>query len=75
VSKTDENVDWVKEFIITNKRITICEMADILEISFVSVQRPMKDKWSETWNSGDWFLHHDNTLLTVLSVPEFLANK
>jgi hypothetical protein len=32
MSKTDENVDQVKEFVKGNRRITICEDADMLEI-------------------------------------------
>jgi hypothetical protein len=42
-SKTDENVDKVKGLFHKNRRITICEVADMLGISFGSVQRIQKD--------------------------------
>jgi len=39
-----ENVDYVKEFILINERITICEVTNMLGISLGLVQRTMKDK-------------------------------
>ena len=42
--KLHENVDYVKEFILINRRITICEISNMLGISFGLVQRTMKDK-------------------------------
>jgi hypothetical protein len=43
MSKTDENVDHVKEFIIGNRRTMICEVADKFGILFGSVQSILKD--------------------------------
>jgi len=44
VSKLHENVDYVKEFILVNKRITICEVTNMLGISHGLVQRTIKDE-------------------------------
>jgi hypothetical protein len=44
VRKLHENVDYVNEFILLNKRITICEVTNMLGISLGLVQRTMKDK-------------------------------
>ena len=44
LSKLHENVDYVKEFILLNKRITICEVTNMLGISLGLIQRTMKDE-------------------------------
>jgi hypothetical protein len=44
VSKLHENVDYVKDFILLNKRITICGVTNMLGISLGLVQRTMKDE-------------------------------
>jgi len=44
VSNLHENVDYVKEFILLNKRTTVCEITNILGISLGLVQRAMKDE-------------------------------
>jgi hypothetical protein len=44
VSKLHEHLDYVKEFILLNKRITICEVTNMLGISLGLVQRTMKDE-------------------------------
>lgn len=76
VRELHENVDYVKEFIFLNKRITICEDTNMLGISLWLVQRTMKDECSEKWDSGDWFLYPDNTSAhSALSLPQFLAKK
>jgi hypothetical protein len=42
----------------------------MLGISLGLVQRTMKDKWSEKWDSGDWFLYPASTSAhSALSVP------
>jgi len=41
--QTDENVDRVKESIFKNRRISICDVANMLQTSFVSVQGTLKD--------------------------------
>jgi hypothetical protein len=43
MSKADKNVDWVKELVHENSRITICEVANMLGISYGSVQSILKD--------------------------------
>jgi hypothetical protein len=42
-SKTDENVDWMIELVHKNRRITICEVANMPRISFWPVQSITKD--------------------------------
>ena len=37
-SKTDENVDLAKAFVLENRRITISEVANVLEASCAEVQ-------------------------------------
>jgi len=44
VNKLHENVDYVKEFILLNKRKSICEVTTMLGITFVLVQRTREDK-------------------------------
>jgi hypothetical protein len=44
VSELHKNVDYEKEFIFLNKRITICEITDMLGNSLGLIQRTMKDK-------------------------------
>jgi hypothetical protein len=57
----------VRELALANRRITILEVADVLGISFGSVQRKNKLK-SGMWG---WFLHHDNASAhSTLFVPE-----
>jgi predicted transcriptional regulator len=41
--KTDENVDQVKELVYENRRNTTHEVADMLGVSFGSVQNILKD--------------------------------
>jgi predicted HTH transcriptional regulator len=43
VSKTDENMDQMKEFVLENRRITVLQVANMLEIMFASVQNILKD--------------------------------
>ena len=65
VSKLHENVDYVKEFILLNKRTTVCEVTNILGISLGLVQRAMKDEWSESVIQEIGF----STLTTHLLTP------
>lgn len=44
VSKLHENVAYVKEFILLNERITICEVTNMLGITFGLVQRNIQNK-------------------------------
>ena len=43
MSKTDKGADQVKEFVFGNTRITTFEVANILEISFGSLDTILKD--------------------------------
>jgi hypothetical protein len=42
-SKTDENVDSVKERVLKNRTVTICDTVHMQVISYMSVQRILKD--------------------------------
>jgi hypothetical protein len=44
VSKLHENVHYVKEFILLNKRITTCEVTNMLGISLGLFERTVKDE-------------------------------
>ena len=37
------------------------------------LQDTVRKKRPETWSSGDWFLHHNSSAHTALSVQQFLA--
>jgi hypothetical protein len=39
---TDENADKVKELTLQNKRLTVLEIANVLEISFGTIQNILK---------------------------------
>jgi hypothetical protein len=43
MSEKAENVDRVKEFVFINRTVTICEVVNVLEILFWSVQSISKD--------------------------------
>jgi hypothetical protein len=56
--------------------MALCEVANLLGISFVSVQSIFNDKQPEKWNSGNWFLHYERaSSCSALSVHEFLAER
>jgi hypothetical protein len=44
MSKTDKNVYLVKVHVLKNKIITICDVTNMLRISFESYHRILKDK-------------------------------
>ena len=68
-SKTQENVERVREMIRSNKRLTIKEISDDLNISCVNRKRP--EKWA-----NHFIRHHDNVPCnTSLQVRQFLSNK
>jgi hypothetical protein len=74
LGKTVENMDPVQEQSIKNRRTTILKVANMLGISFGSVQRILKAKFCEKWNLGKWFLQHNDALAHVaLSVHVRLA--
>jgi hypothetical protein len=49
-----EDVDQVKEFVHENRRITICNVADILRISSGSVQSILKDSLNTRQIASSW---------------------
>jgi len=71
-SETQENVERVSEMIQSNRRLTIREISEDLNISFDSdVRRKRPEKWANGFN-----LHHDNIPChTLLLVRQFLSNK
>ena len=56
--QNDEYLEKVRNAINADHRQTIDEISEITGLSWSSCQRP------EMWSSGDWFLHHNNALLT-----------
>jgi len=50
-NRTNENVSQVKELILNNRRITVCEVADMLGISFQS----LLSNWPDSLNAPDRF--------------------
>jgi hypothetical protein len=61
-SKTDENVDQVKELVYKNRRITIHDIANMLGVSFGSVQSFLIDSLNMHW-------------LAVKFMPSLLSKK
>ena len=60
-SKTDENVQEVKEIVLKNRRITIREIADDLNISFGSCQSIIMDVFGMTRVSAKFVPMHLRT--------------
>ena len=70
--KTQENVERVSEMIRSNRRVTIKEIFEDLNISYGSVVRRKRPK---KWANG-FILHHDNAPCHILLlVRHFLSNK
>jgi hypothetical protein len=70
-ARTNETVDRVNAVIRGNRRLTIREIADSLNLSFGTCQAILAP---HKWSSGTWLLHHDNVPCdAALSVREFLA--
>jgi hypothetical protein len=68
-TKTQENVERVSEMIRLNRRLTIREISEDLNISYLRRKRP--EKWA-----NDFILHHDNAPChTSLLVRQFRSNK
>jgi hypothetical protein len=55
--KTDENVDRAKESVIKTKIISFCEVANMLGISFGSVQGLLKDNLDISQTATKFVLH------------------
>ncbi|KYN09459.1 PREDICTED: uncharacterized protein LOC108769730 [Trachymyrmex cornetzi] len=70
-STTDENIDEVKKIVLANRRITVREVAEDLNISIGSCHSIFTN---DLWKNKNWLLHHDNAPAhTSLLVREFLA--
>jgi hypothetical protein len=67
VSKTNENVAWVKELVLKNRKISILEFSSILRIAIGSVQSILKHKLYMLWLATKYVSH---TCHSVLSVNE-----
>ena len=68
-SKTQENVEREREVIRSNRRFTIREISEDLNISYV--RRKRLEQWAD-----DFILHHDNAPChTSLLVRQFMSNK
>ena len=62
-------MDQVNEFVLENRRMTMQDIPNMFELSFVSVQSMLKD------NMNMWEQCYQICALYVLSVHEFLAKK
>ena len=60
-------MDQVNEFVLENRRMTMQDIPNMFELSFVSVQSMLKD------NMNMWEQCYQICALYVLSVHEFLA--
>jgi hypothetical protein len=71
MARTNKTVDRVNAVIRGNRRFTIREIADELNLSFGTCQVTLTP---HKWSSNTWLLHHDNAPChAALSVREFLA--
>ncbi|KAG8278082.1 hypothetical protein J6590_028908 [Homalodisca vitripennis] len=59
-SRTDENVEKIRELVLTDRRQTIEELSESSGLTWSSVQRKVRQKRRDLWQTGDWFFHHDN---------------
>jgi hypothetical protein len=55
-NRTNENVSQLKECFLSNTIITVCEVADMMGISFQSLQ----SNWPDSLNASDRFFPLDN---------------
>ena len=73
-SRTDENIQKIRDAILFDHRRTIDELEALTGVSWSSCQRILTEERPELWRSGDWLLHHDNAPAhTALSVRQFLT--
>ncbi|KAG5317509.1 MOS1T transposase, partial [Acromyrmex heyeri] len=73
-STTDENIDEVKKIVLANRRITVREVAEDLNISIGSCHSIFTNDLGNLWKNKNWLLHHDNAPAHIsLLVREFLA--
>ena len=76
-SKTQENVERVSEMIPSNRRLSIREISEELNISYGSVQKILKKRcaWNTTWEMGKRFHPPSCKRSISLLVRNFLSNK
>ncbi|KAG5326444.1 MOS1T transposase, partial [Acromyrmex heyeri] len=73
-STTDENIDEVKKIVLANRRITVREVAEDLNISIGSCHSIFTNDLGNLWKNKNWLLHYDNAPAhTSLLVREFLS--
>lgn len=65
VNKTNENMNWVKEFVLKNRRITILEFASMLGIAIGSVQSILKHQLYMLRLATNYVPHACHTVLSV----------
>ncbi|VVC26015.1 DDE superfamily endonuclease domain [Cinara cedri] len=82
-SKSNDTIDFVQNKIGYDRRLTVREVANEVDISIGTCHSILSDelekvrrKRLEPWKSKSWFLHHDNAPAhSTLSIREFLASK
>jgi len=73
-SRTDENIQKIRDAILFDHRRTIDELEALTGVSWSSCQRILTEERPEMWRSGEWLLHHDNVPAhTALSLRQFLT--
>ena len=66
------DVDWIvhRVFVSPGQTVNLQFYLNVLK----QLHDSLRQKCPEKWQSGDWFLHHDNTPAhTAFSVQQFLA--
>jgi len=72
-SRTDENIQKIRDAIMFDHRRTIDDLEAMTGVSWSSCQRILTEEHPELWRSGVWLLHHDNAPAHIaLSVRQFL---
>ncbi|KYM82852.1 Cytochrome b [Atta colombica] len=71
-SKTDENINKVREMLINNRKLIIRELAEDLNIAYGFIQdivvngfAPFRQKRKDLWANNSWILHHDNCFVAA----------
>ncbi|CAK9819055.1 Protein GVQW3 [Anthophora quadrimaculata] len=73
-SKTDENIDKIKEMLSENCKLTIREQAADLNIAYESVQEAIRQKRPDLWANNSSILHHHNAPAhNAILIREFLT--
>ncbi|CAK9833986.1 Protein GVQW3 [Anthophora retusa] len=77
-SKTDENIAKIEEMLSENRKLTIRELAEDLNIAYGSVQDVLVSdlglRRPDLWANNSWILHHDNAPAhNAILIREFLT--